>query len=118
MGYESKLYVVEKTSVRYDGWCYGQVVAMFDLCKCYEVSSVMREYEPTDTYFYADDGNTRITRDCYDDRLPEIPIDDAIEIIREAAAHDDYRRYKPCLAFLEAIDKSQWRDIVVLHYGH
>lgn len=50
--------------------------------------------------------------------LPKTPIEDAIKIIEEASENDDYRRYAPCLALLKSFDKSQWKNLVVLHYGY
>lgn len=119
MGYESRLYVVnkhEKFSSEYR--CWGEVIAMFNLCKAYGVSDKMRKYPETDCYIFADDGNTEIVEDKYDDVMKEIPIDDAIKIIEEVSMNDNYRRYAPCLALLKSFDKSQWENLVVLHYGY
>lgn len=119
MGYESRLYVVnkyEKFSSEYR--CWGEVIAMFNLCKVYDVSDKMRKYPETDCYIFADNGNTEIVEDKYDDVMKEIPIDDAIKIIEEASMNDSYRRYAPCLALLKSLDKSQWENLVVLHYGY
>ncbi len=119
MGYESKLYVVEKTTMSNENHMfYGIVVAMFDLSKTNAVSYRIVDYPYTDTYFFADDGNTEVIEDEYGKRLKEIPLKDMIEILREIYAKSGYRRYKPALALLEAFDDPQWKDIVVLHYGH
>lgn len=126
MGYESKLYVVEKSTmcelVSEDfpaPMYWGEVIAVFDLCKLPDsVSRKLRNYPNTDCYIYAGDGNTRITEDCYGDPLSEIPVPDAIRILKEGASHDNYRRYAPCIQLLEGFDLEQWRGLVVLHYGH
>lgn len=119
MGYESKLYVVEKTAMSDENHMfYGIVVAMFDLSKVYYVSDRIKKYPYTNTVFFSDDGNTEIIEDIYGERLREIPLKDMITILREASANSDYRRYKPALALLESFDDPQWKDIVVLHYGH
>lgn len=126
MGYESKLYIVEKSPscaiVRKDfpdPMYWGEVIAVFDLCKLPDsVSRKLRNYPNTNCYIYADDGNTRITEDCYGDPLAEIPVPDAIQILKEGASHDNYRRYAPCIQLLEGFDLKQWRGLVVLHYGH
>lgn len=124
MGYESKLYVVEKSSQFYpsdNGMRYCSVIAMFDLCKFYPLSTVISEYPTTDCYFYADDGNTQVLKDRYGDPLREIPIEDVIGII-ESAIDDGsiYRRLYPTLAALEALahQQNQWKELVVLHYGY
>ena len=121
MGYESKLYVVEKgkMSWREDGRVWGEVIAMFDLCKVYSISDKIRDkYKPTDCYFYSDIEDEEIVEDLYGQPLLEVPVPDMIQIIEDVAAKDDYRRYAPCLGLLKGFDKSQWNDLVVLHYGH
>ena len=119
MGYESRLYVVDKhEKFSCEDRCWGEIIVMINLCTVYGVSSKMRKYPETDCYIYASDGNTHIVEDLYDEVMSEIPIDDAIKIIEEASKKDDYRRYAPCLALLKSFDKSQWKNLVVLHYGY
>lgn len=120
MGYESKLYVVEKSKYSNDdGTVWGEVVAVFDLCKCDPVSDELLKYPNTNVYIYADDGNTKILKDCYGEKLKEIPIKDTIKIIKNAMKNDSsYRRYKPCLKLLENFNLDEWDDLVVLHYGY
>ena len=122
MGYESRLYVVEKSRHIYpsdNGMVWGEVVAMFDLCKCYPVSGELCKYPNTNAYIYADDGNTKILEDKYGEKLKEIPIKDTIKIIKKAIKNDDgYRRYKPFLKLLEGFNLDEWNDLVVLHYGY
>lgn len=121
MGYESRLYVVKKSHFikGFDNRdkTYAEVIAMFDLSKVYAVSDRMRRYKDTDAYIYASDGNTEIIEDFYGEPLKEIPIKDAVKIIKEASNTDDYWRYEPCIALLEALaNKSD--ELVVLHYGY
>ena len=122
MGYESKLYIVEKSNIKENvngkELYWAQVIAMFDLCKTYAVSDKMCKAKDTDCFIYADDGNTEIVTDCYGDTLKEMTIKEAIQILEEAAEHKDYRRYTPCIALLQGFDESKWQNVVVLHYGH
>lgn len=136
MGYESKLYIVEKGIRTFKNYkneeidageiingkkmYYAQLISMFDLCKCYDVSDIMRTYPNTDSFIYKDDGNTIMIEDCYGENLKEIPLIDAIEIIESALEKDDYRRYSPCLVCLKMLyeQRENWREIVVLHYGY
>ena len=122
MGYESRFYVVDKTTIKStDGKRYwAQVIATFDLCKVYAVSSPIRDkYTATDAYIYADAGDTEIIKDNYGDPLIEIPIDDMIQLMEKVITSEDYyRRYNPFLQLLKGFNKSDWRDLVVLHYGH
>lgn len=122
MGYESKLYVVEKASkFPNEEMRYCQVIVMLDLCKFYPISSVRHHYPTTECYFYADDGDTKVLEDRYGDPLREMPIEDVIRILEDALNNgDNYRRIYPALAGLKALEqqKHQWRELVVLHYGY
>lgn len=125
MGYESKLYVVDKlsnqASIRPDGMQYCNVIAMIDLCKYYKWSNKAINYPMTSCYFYTEDGKTQILEDGYGDPLREIPLDDAIEIFEEEFySGEDYRRLVPTLTLLQSLkdNENQWNEIVVLHYGY
>ena len=122
MGYESKLYVVEKhRSFCDDNMIYSQVIAMFDLCKFYPLSTKISNYPMTDCYFYADDGNTKVLEDRYGEPLREIPIEDIITVLEEVIQNgDEYRRIFPALAALKELNRrnGQWRELVILHYGY
>ena len=119
MGYESRLYLVERTRVH--GLCgrpWLETIATFNLGKVYIVSDKMTRYPPTDGFVFADDGNTEILEDEYGSTLKAIPLEDAIKILEEASAEDSYRRFAPCIGLLKGINTDEWRDIHVLHYGY
>lgn len=122
MGYESKLYIAEKTTVKGDnGMTYVSVIAMFDMCKIGNLSNVFEQ--KTDCYFYADDGNTKVLEDMYGDALREATVEDVIYVLEEAVdSGEDYRRIFPLLSALQTIYEQQkngvWKEIVVLHYGY
>ena len=117
MGYESKLYVVDKHDWKFANKKWGEVIAMFDLCSVPRLN--FSSYPATDCYIIADDGNTEITEDRYGDPLKEVPIQDAINMIEKAIETEDYyRRYKPCLDMLKGFNPDNWGNLVVLHYGH
>lgn len=123
MGYESKFYIVNKTTQKsiIDGDRYwAEVIAMFDLCKVYAVSDIIRNnYKATDAYIYSDDGNTEIVEDNYGSPMIEVPIDDMIQIMEKVITSEDYyRRYNPFLQMLKGFNKSDWGNLVVLHYGY
>ena len=119
MGYESKLYIVEKASKFPDEEKrYCMVVAMFDLCKFYSLSMMLSQYPDTDCYFYAEDGDTQVLEDKYGSPLKEIPIDDVIEILESNGS--EYRRISPLLSLLKDFqhNKHRWGELAVLHYGY
>ena len=125
MGYESKLYIVNKLPehvvIKDNGMQYCELIAMVDLCKYYKWSEKATNYPRTNCYFYAEDGNKQIVEDEYGDPLKEISLDDAIEILDEAFySGDNYRRLGPALTLLQSLkdNENQWNEIVVLHYGY
>jgi hypothetical protein len=121
MGYESRLYVVEKgiTKHKVEGkeYVWAEKIAIFNLCKVRAVSDKMRMAKNTDCFIY-DDGDTEVVTDCYGDALKEMTIKEAIQILEEAAEKDDYRRYAPCISLLKGFNESQWQNLAVLHYGY
>ena len=122
MGYESKIYIGEKSSIKdNDGMTYVQVIAMFDMCKMGNLINVFDR--KTDCYFYADDGNTKVLEDKYGDALTEAEIKDFIYVLEEAVdSGENYRRIFPLLSTLQTIYEQQkdgrWKNIVLLHYGY
>lgn len=124
MGYETKLYVVSKLSKFPDEEMgYAQVIAMFNMSKCYFLSNVLRDEPKTDCYFYADDGNTCVLEDRYGEPLKETTVEKVVELLEDAIAHgEDYRRIFPLLSALKTIEEQQkngwWKDIAILHYGY
>lgn len=123
MGYESKIYIVEKCSCfeNDDGMTYAQVIAMFNMCN---MGSLINVFEKkTDCFFYADDGNTKVLEDKYGDTLKEAEIEDFIYVLEEAIdSGETYRRIFPLLSTLKTIYEQQkdgkWKNIVLLHYGY
>ena len=120
MGYESKFYVIDKSSFeREDGSKWGEVIAMFNMCKVYELVDKIKNYPPTDAYIYADEGDTEITKDRHGDPLTEIPIKDMIKILEELkSVLGSYRRYEPFLQMLKAFNTEEWENLTILHYGY
>ena len=121
MGYESKLYVIRKSCLSKDecGLRFAEKIAEINLCCGPEWHQVAKCYPETDSYIYADDGNSKITEDRYGDKLTEIPLASAIKILEEAYEHTNYRRYKIALGLLKSFEPDKWIDeVVVLHYGY
>ena len=125
MGYESRLYVIHKFEgegfVDYysDGRCSAEVIATFELCKVPEFRYKIDKYPYTDCYIYADDRNTRILEDNYGEKLREIPLADAINILKECIEIDPWWRLKACLNMLEGLTHpGADTGLTVLHYGH
>lgn len=122
MGYESKIYIAERGTLKdNDGMTYARIIAMFDMC---DIGSLRNVFEDkTDCYFYADDGNTRVLEDGYGDALTEATVEDVLYVLEETVENgENYRRIFPLLSALKTIHEQQkdgrWGEVVVLHYGY
>lgn len=119
MGYDTRIYIVDKGSKKDDGSCFGEVIAAYELGKVYDISDITSSYPATDAYIYGVDCDDKILTDCYGDPLKEIPIPEMINIVARAIAADlEYRRLNPLLQLLKGFDLNQWNNLVALHYGH
>ncbi len=125
MGYESKIYIVEKTNVPSyvsPGKYWARDIAIIDMGKCYSLSDILRYKPATDCYIYADDGDTRIEEDCYGKPLTETPLHEALQIVEDVIAKTpyDYWMYSVLRATLQSVYDFVGDDdsFVVLHYGY
>ena len=137
MGYESRIYVVEKNEnykpyVDKD-YYYGSVVAMFDLCGMASSGQFLRLVDasrPTDTAIHVD--GKLVVNDPYGEPLKEMTIVDVISSLEDEAATSDYRRLGPVIGLLRGFNEAQWQwtykdehgnmkskpSLCVLHYGY
>lgn len=120
MGYESRIYIIEKSNVINEDGRWGQVLAHFDLGKVYALSDILREKPATDCYVYADDGDTRIVEDRYGKPLTEVSIPEAIEALKTAMEHEECRGIPPLIAALKSFyfNRRRYKELAVLHYGY
>lgn len=131
MGYNSRLYIVSKSSgfphlIGDKELQYAEVIATCEACKFPELRNAFTQ--PTDCFIYDTDGNTRIIEDDYGKPLTELPIVEVMKVLNEqcAIAERDgtilYRRIKPLLYMLSGFNSTNgWKDfdnLAVLHYGH
>jgi hypothetical protein len=122
MGYESRIYVVEKFDTIDDesNKRYARVIASVEMCKAYGLSDELRNCPETDCYFYELGGDDPVIEDCYGKPLTEATISQTIKFLIGAMAHDDYDywRYNVLLGTLKSFEKYEHPNLVVLHYGH
>ena len=125
MGYESRIYVVEPLSDK-----YGNVIAMFDLCKMgYDLIRgksfpdlfKIEQYE--NFSFYSDDGNTPIKKDPYGDTVKKAASN--IEVIEwlntyiriEGGAENAWWRAVVFRDFLKSLERHEM-CYELYHYGY
>ncbi len=121
MGYESRIYIIEKSNVINEDGRWGRDLARFDLGKVYALSDILRDKPATDCYIYADDGDTRIVEDRYGKPLTEVSIPEAIEALETAKERGEECREIPALiAALKVFNyhRERYKTLAVLHYGY
>ena len=122
MGYDMRLYVVEKSDMLgYDennkDKKYASVVASVELYGTDEIVDSLRLAPPTDCYIY--EGNEVLVEDKYGKPLTEISLQEAISKLQAGlAATGGYRRYQIALSLLQGFVLAGITDVVVLQYGH
>lgn len=122
MGYESKVYIVQESKhQRADRLPWGDVIAMFDLCKMnywdyYGRSFPLLFDQERTCEFYADDGNTIITKDNYGDSITKANNATVIKWMKRFVKENDWYRANALLATLLALEKNNV-EYSLYHYG-
>lgn len=122
MGYETRLYFVERMKAVYgdDGTDYGSVIAMIDLRKAGDPreNGLVPLVKPA-IHIYADDGNTRITHDMHGDPLSVgDPADVLAALKKKTRGKEKYRRYVAAIALLDAMLEGGYDNLTVLGFGY
>ena len=117
MGYESRLYVVNRVENVWTGGLWGDKLAVFNMsCVGWNPDKIFTE--PIDfVLMYDDDGNP-VYDDKYGKRCHMASVSTVIEAIERLEETDHYRRFKPLLGFLKSLDESEWDDLRVVHFGY
>ena len=133
MGYEVNVIIGEISEVikPEDGKCYMNVISTFDLCKVslsdlkaalkgkgIRILERIEEMKIIPVYFYGTDGNTRITKDLYDEELIAFEPGLLLEELKKLREKDNYRRFPPCIALLESLLASFGSPFYVVLFGH
>ena len=123
MGYESRLYVVNKLSHTKDenGKYYAEKIARFDLCKLPALADYFRNAPKTQYFIYEEDNE--ILEDNYGEELTELSPQKVIDILQGYIINGgDYWRVYPLLSYLQtlilALKLKGDSCIAVLHYGY
>ena len=131
MGYESTLFIVNKTKLKIGSQPYGEVLAKINLCKTgYDFVSIFSGNYTMCNVYDADINHTTKTVDGidfslpvdkYDDVLTELPVKTVLDKMVELDKREDYRRFKMAIPMLQYFvdNDGDWPEgeIVVLHCG-
>ena len=126
MGYETKLIVGvnSKSAFATEPCSWFSVYAMIDLCYCGHASNIAKiDYRHKGknplVYWFADDGNTRITEDLYGNMSKLIPIKEVIKALEKDTKISSYRRFTWALNLLKSMDKKdEIENLEVVFFGH
>ena len=126
MGYESRIFVVEKSEDFIDSETnmkHASLIAMYNMSGIdYKLWDFINNNSVITDCSFWNGFDTTITKDKYGKPLREIPLHKMVKGLEEVVAEEDYRRYPPLLALLKSFDErnmSDWcGDLVVLHYGY
>jgi len=89
MGYDSRIYIVEKKDkLGKEEKRYAEVVAVFNMCKFNAFSGIFKK--ETDCYIFTDDGNTQIMEDRYGETLKETSL---LEVIAYLEEYQEFQEY-------------------------
>lgn len=118
MGYDSRVYIVQKSSNDnlYVKERYAQVIAMVEMGKFPALRNAFTR--SADCYIFADDGNTMVLTDRYDEPLTEATLEEVMTVLEEAESIEHYRRATALLVLLRSFTSGDWNRLAVLHYGH
>jgi hypothetical protein len=132
MGYETKMYLAESQAEIIPGEKrYAKIVGMIDLCKVGGGEFMSLREKCLDSqagesthYFYADDGDTQITEDCYGDPIVELDPEEVLRALKTDNTNEPYRRFEVAIGMLEKFtqyfegNKEDSIYPVVLTFGH
>ena len=116
MGYEMKLYIVEESDFIIpsdNGKVWADVIAMIDICKCYEIVNAFKT--EAKGYMYADDGDTKIEIDCYEEPLKSASIDEVMNALN--SVRKEYDRAQIAYDILKSFKKNR-PNCVVYRFGY
>ena len=118
MSYESRLLVVNLETYAIDNEIHQYADIIADLLLG-EIGADFQDLftKKVDFKLY-NIANEDLHQDKYNQPLFMSEIQPVIKWLEHRCQIDDYRRLKPTLALLKAIELSQWEKIVIVHYGY
>jgi hypothetical protein len=132
MGYESKLYIIDKRTKDYkdldSGKAYARTIASYDLEKCPGIEEPFQN--ESECYICLDngedDGERRVYTDKYHAPLREASFEEVLETInklcnRGGVTGAQYRQILfPLATLLRSLrrNKNKYDELAVIHYGY
>lgn len=118
MGYESRLYVVNRfVASNWNNYVFAEKIAQFDMC-CVGWNPDKIFTTPIDFSIGYDKNDEPIYNDMYGKRCGMASVADVITAVEALEEREHYRRFSPLLGFLRGLDESEWDDLRVVHFGY
>lgn len=112
MGYESRLYILDKKKQV----CFEEVIASFNL-SCVENPTFYQLFSTPISSNICVNGEI-VTTDSYNDPIKWARIDEVVNWLETEGRKMDYRRIEPLIALLKGFNPDEWDELRVAHYGY
>lgn len=109
MGYESKLYIVNKRNT------YAEIIAEFNLCK---MGSAFAKCFTDEIDFKMFINGEYTNTDMYGDICRAASVPDVIATLEKIQEDVQYRQLAPCIGLLKGFRPEEWKQLLVVHYGY
>ena len=122
MGYESRLYVINRVELK-TSWddvvvdVWGEKLAMFNMC-CVGWDHTAIFKTPIDFPVEYTESGDPVYNDLYGKRCCMASVSDVISAVEALEEQNHYRRFNPLLGFLRGLNESEWGDLRVVHFGY
>lgn len=120
MGYESRVFVVNRSEIEEKNGIYvwGQKIADIKMSSMYDGFTDLFD-KKIDYELYIDNGDKATQTDKYGKTMTYTNCKTVIAYLENLIADGkNYRRLTMLLGLLKGIDETQWDDIQIVHYGY
>jgi hypothetical protein len=121
MGYESRVFIVNRNEVKRNNdtsYVWGEKIADVKMSCMYDGFTALFKKE-VDYELYIDNGDESTKTDKYGDVMTYTDCRTVINYLEKLIEDgEDYRRLGLLLGLLKGIDESQWNEIQIVHYGY
>ena len=121
MGYESRIFVVNRSETELDNgkiYVWAEKIADIKMCKMYNGFTDLFK-KKIDYALFIDSESEDTQTDKYGDIMTYTDCETVITYLENLIANgENYRRLSILLGLLKGIDIAQWNEIQIVHYGY
>lgn len=121
MSYESRIFVMNRrvikaTEPKFNDYIYAENITTFNMCSM--ENSFKNLFKKPIDFSITGENDEDLTVDKYGEKVTAAEITPVIEWLKEEVRTENYRRLKPFLAYLEALNPAEWDELLLVHYGY